>query len=175
MIPALPCSMQHYSCMHAKLLQSCPTLCDPIDCNLLSSSAHGILQTRILEWFTMPSSRGSSQRRDLTQVSFVSCTGRWVLYHQCHLGSSQHYSQSMEKIRESINGLMDQKMQSMYTMKKEMATHSSILAWEIPQTEEPAGLQSMAFARVGQNLVTKPQCTQWNIIQPQKRSKSCHL
>ena len=34
---------------------------------------------------------------------------------------------------------------------KEMATHSSILAWKIPWTEEPAGLQSMEFQRVGHN------------------------
>ena len=32
---------------------------------------------------------------------------------------------------------------------KEMATHSSILAWRIPQTEEPGGLQSMGLQRVG--------------------------
>ena len=38
---------------------------------------------------------------------------------------------------------------------KEMATHSSILAWEIPWTEEPGGLQSMESQRVGHNLVTK--------------------
>ena len=40
---------------------------------------------------------------------------------------------------------------------KEMATHSSILAWEIPWTEEPAGLQSMGSQRLGHNLVTKQQ------------------
>ena len=39
-----------------KALQSCPTLCDPMDCSPLGSSAHGILQARILEWLTMPSS-----------------------------------------------------------------------------------------------------------------------
>ena len=33
----------------------------------------------------MPSSRGSSQSRDRTRVSYVSCIGRWVLYHQPHL------------------------------------------------------------------------------------------
>ena len=38
---------------------------------------------------------------------------------------------------------------------KEMATQSSILAWEIPWTKEPGGLQSMASERVGQDLVTK--------------------
>ena len=36
-----------------------------------------------------------------------------------------------------------------HALEKEMATHSSILAWRIPQTEEPGGLQSMAWQRVG--------------------------
>ena len=36
-----------------------------------------------------------------------------------------------------------------------MATHSSILAWKIPGTEEPGGLQSLALQRVGHDLVTK--------------------
>ena len=40
--------------------------------------------------------------------------------------------------------------------KKEMATHSSILAREIPWTEDPGGLQSMGSQRVGQNLAIKP-------------------
>ena len=38
-----------------------------------------------------------------------------------------------------------------------MTTHSSILAWEIPWTEEPGGLQSMGSQRVGYNLATKQQ------------------
>ena len=45
------------------------TLCDPMDCSLLGSSVHGILQVRKLEWVTLPSSRGSSHPRDQTQVS----------------------------------------------------------------------------------------------------------
>ena len=40
-------------------------------------------------------------------------------------------------------------------LEKEMATHSSILAWRIPWTEEPGGLQSMGSQRVGQDCVTK--------------------
>ena len=51
--------------------QSCLTLCDPMDCSPPGSSVHGILQARILEWFAMPSSRGSSQPRDRTQVSHI--------------------------------------------------------------------------------------------------------
>ena len=54
--------------------------CNPMDCRLPDSSVHGILQTRILEWVAMPSSRGSSRSRDWTWVSYVSCTSRWVLY-----------------------------------------------------------------------------------------------
>ena len=42
------------------ILQLPPTLCDSIDCSLLSSSVHGILQARILEWVAIPPSRVSS-------------------------------------------------------------------------------------------------------------------
>ena len=57
--------------------QSCPILCDPMDCSSLGSSVHGILQARILEWVTIPFSRGSSQPRDGIQVS---CTaGRFFI------------------------------------------------------------------------------------------------
>ena len=49
--------------------QSCPALCHPKDCSSPGSSFHGILQARILEWVSMPSSKGSSQPRDRTQVS----------------------------------------------------------------------------------------------------------
>ena len=38
------------ACVCAKLLQSCPTLCDPMDCSPTGSSVHGILQARVLEW-----------------------------------------------------------------------------------------------------------------------------
>ena len=54
-----------------KTLQSCLTLCDPKDYSLSSSSVHGILQARILEWVTVPFSRGSSQARDQIQVSHI--------------------------------------------------------------------------------------------------------
>ena len=43
--------------LHAKLLQSCLTLRNPMDCSLPGSSVHGILQARIMEWVAMPFSR----------------------------------------------------------------------------------------------------------------------
>ena len=58
-------------CVSARSLQSCFTLCDPIDCSLPSSSVHKTLQVRILEWVAMPSSRGSSLPRDRTHVTGI--------------------------------------------------------------------------------------------------------
>ena len=49
-------------------------------------------------------------------------------------------------------------------LEKEMATHSSILAWEIPWTEKPDGLQSMEFQSVGHYLVTEQQCASSNVF-----------
>ena len=61
------------------LIQSCSTLCDPMDHGLLGSSIHGDSPAKILEWVAVPSSRGSSWPRDQTHISHVSCTGRWVV------------------------------------------------------------------------------------------------
>ena len=49
--------------------QSCPTLCDHMDCRLPGSSIHGIFQARVLEWVAISFSRGSSWPRDWTRVS----------------------------------------------------------------------------------------------------------
>ena len=63
------------------LLQSCPTLCDTMDCSLLDFTVPRILQARILEWVAISFSRRSSRPRDRTCVSYVSYIGRRVLYH----------------------------------------------------------------------------------------------
>ena len=63
-----------------KLLQSCPNLCDPVDCALPSSSVHGILQAKILEWVAVPFSRWSSPSKGWTWVSCIFCiTGRFFI------------------------------------------------------------------------------------------------
>ena len=62
-------TIQPIACVHAKSLHSCPTLCNPIDCSLPGSSAHGFLQAEILEWVAMSSFRESSPPRDRTQIS----------------------------------------------------------------------------------------------------------
>ena len=64
-----------------EVAQSCPTLCDPVDCNLLDFSVHGIFQARILEWVAISFSRGSSRPKDWTQV-LLNC--RQIVYHLSH-------------------------------------------------------------------------------------------
>ena len=76
-----------YTHTHTHTNWYCPTLCDRMDCSPLGSSVHGILQSRILEWVAISFSRGSSQQRDQTHVSYVSCIIRWVLYLQNNLES----------------------------------------------------------------------------------------
>ena len=61
------------------IAQSCPTVCNPMDYSLPGSSVHGIFQARILEWVAISFSRGSSQPRDGTHVSCISCSGRQIL------------------------------------------------------------------------------------------------
>ena len=56
-------------CVHAKSFQSCPTVCNPMDCSPPGSSVHGIFLARILEWVAISSSRRSSPPRDQTWVS----------------------------------------------------------------------------------------------------------
>ena len=68
-------------CVCVLVTQSCLTLCDPMDYSLPGSSVRGILQSRILEWVAISSSRGSSRPRDRTHIC-VSCIHcRWILYH----------------------------------------------------------------------------------------------
>ena len=55
--------------MHAKLLQSWSTLCNPMDYSQPGSSVHRIHQAIILEWMALPSSRGSSRPKDRTHIS----------------------------------------------------------------------------------------------------------
>ena len=55
----------------SEVAQSCPTLCDQVDCSLPGSSVHGILSARILEWVAVSFSRGSSRPRDQTWVSRI--------------------------------------------------------------------------------------------------------
>ena len=67
--------------------------------NLLGSSVPGILQTRILEWDAIPSSKGSCCPRDWTLVSYVSCIER-------HLGNSMYFSSNVIMQKFTLNFLL---------------------------------------------------------------------
>ena len=71
----------------SEIAQSCPTLCDPVDCSPPGSSVHGILQARRLEWVAISFSRGSSQPRDQT----CPCC-RQTLYPLSHQGLLQIFT-----------------------------------------------------------------------------------
>ena len=68
----------------------------------------------------------------------------WLVWSPCYPRDSHEFSLAPQF--ESINSLLLSLL-----LEKEMATHSSILAWKIPWTEEPSGLQSMGSQRVGHN------------------------
>ena len=79
---SLTCMLSHPVVYHS----------DPTGYSLSGSSISGIFQARILEWVAISFSRGSPQPRDRTHMSYVSCTGRWVLYHHRHLEAPVNWS-----------------------------------------------------------------------------------
>ena len=78
----------YFLCVRA---QSCPTLCNPMDCCPPGSSIHGVLQARMLKWVVMQSSRGASRPKDWTRISLVCCTCRRVLCHCTTWEAPQSY------------------------------------------------------------------------------------
>ena len=111
-----------------------------MDCSLPGSSICGIFQARVLQWVAISFSRGSSQPRDQTWVSPI--LGRfftiWATREDCLL----------RKL------LTKCKIQSVCDLGTPLAPHSSTLAWKIPWTQEPGGLQSMGSRRVRHDWTT---------------------
>ena len=68
----------------SEVAQSCPTLCDLVNCSPPGSSVHGIFQAQILDWIAISFSRVFFWLRDQTCISF---TGRWILYQLSYQGS----------------------------------------------------------------------------------------
>ena len=81
--------MTQIPCMCAKLLQSCPTLCDPMDCSPPGSSVRGDSPGKSTGVGAMPFSRGSFQSRDRTHISYISGIARQVLYHLAPPGKAK--------------------------------------------------------------------------------------
>ena len=162
----LPCPYYSANINHstaAKSLQSCPTLCDPIDGSPPGSAVPGILQARTLEWVVISFSNAWKWKVKVKSLSCVRLLATpWTVAHQAPLSkgfSRQEYLEDMKNWNYSSQFDMENSMLrvqalsilyiSLSTVKeKAMATHSSTLAWKIPWMEEPGRLQSMGSRRV---------------------------
>ena len=72
----------------AKVTQSCPTLCDPMDCSLSGSSIHGILQAGILEWVAISFSMEAVLRVAIFQEHRAQVNNDFVRYEEVERGLS---------------------------------------------------------------------------------------
>ena len=101
----------------SEVAQSCPTLCDPVDCSLPGSPVHGILQASILEWVAISFSRGFSRPRDWTQISCIAgrCFNLWATREAPAMWETWVWSLSCED-----------------PLKEGIETHSNVLTWRIP-------------------------------------------
>ena len=75
------CEKEMGACVRGRLLGRVPLFSTPMGVAHLAPLSMGILQARILEWVATPFSRGSSQSRNSTRVSCVSCISRRILGH----------------------------------------------------------------------------------------------
>ena len=122
----------------------------PMDCSLPGSSVHGILQARILEWVAIPFSRASSQFRDQPADFFFFTTeppGKPYFY-TYFVVVHQHWVEAslLAQMVKNLPVMWETGVRSLGQedpLEKEMATRSSILAWETLWIEEPGELQSM--------------------------------
>ena len=133
--------------------QSCLILCNPMDCSPPGSSVKGISLARILEWVAFFSSRGSSQLRDQSLVSCISCIageffscwamekayGRDVCFTKFFFTIKLKYlwASLVAQLVKNSPAMWETWVQSLGwedPLEKGKATHSRILAWRIPWT-----------------------------------------
>ena len=149
-------------CMKVKseseVAQLCPTLSDPMDCSLLGSSVHGVFQAGVLDGVPSPS--------PIYSCIYTLLLHSVILYTAPNIregnGTPLQYSclenpmdggdwwAAVHGVAEGQTRLSDFTFTShFHALEKEMATHSSVLAWRIPGKGEPGGLPSMGSHRVG--------------------------
>ena len=147
--------------------QSCQTHCFFMWSSPPGSSGHRIFQARILEWVAISFSRGSSWPRDQTRVSSISYIAGGFFFFTTEPPRKPRTT-GTEMNRVCLQGAPStdgdwEWAQGWFprrnicwvfihpTLEEEMTTHSSILTWRTPWTEEPGGLQSMMSQRIGHN------------------------
>ena len=121
----------------SEVAQSCPTLCDPMDCSLPGSSFHGISQARVLEWGAIAFSNADSHR----VLKTVNASTEYMSEDKASDKELASQCRSLRRCRFRSLGLED-------PLEKGMATHSGIRVWRIPWTEECGGLQFIGSHRV---------------------------
>ena len=119
-----------------EVAQSCPTLCNPMDCSPPSSSVLGIFQARGLEWIAISFFRGSSWSRDRTRISCIAgrhftvwATGKAPVLILKLIYPVWYEVKSIVAYYKRLGWVLSVCQED--PLEKEMATHSSILAWRI--------------------------------------------
>ena len=123
-------------CVYVCLVpQSCPTLCDPMDCSPPGFSVLGILQARILEWVMPFPTPGDLPDLEIESASLLSCIGRQILDHQCNVVSPiKQHERKQESVSCSIvSDLWD-------SLRPHGLTHQAPLSMEFPRQEYWSGL-----------------------------------
>ena len=142
----------------AKSLQSCPTLCDPIDGSPPGSPVPGILQARTLEWVAISFPNAWEWKVKVKSLSRVRPSATpWTAAFQAP--PSMGFSLVIQTIT-NLPAMRETWVHSLAwedPLEKAMATHSSVLGFsrESPWTEEPGRLLSTGSQRVGHDWVTK--------------------
>ena len=143
--------------LYHRLLMISACVCVPscISCVWLCNQApvHGILQARILECVAVPSSRNSVCLLNSKLIHEFYDNGLYTLTftldcRYCMDGGA--WWAAVHGVAKSQTWLSDFPFTfHFHALEKEMATHSSVLAWRIPGTGEPGGLPSVGLHRVG--------------------------
>ena len=147
----------------ARSLQSCPILCDPRDCSPPGSPVPGILQARTLEWVAISFSSAWKWKVKVKSLSRVQLlVTPWTTAYQTppSMGFPAIWNTWVQFL-----GWED-------PLGKGMASHSNILAWRNPWTEESGSLQSMRSQKVRYDWVTS---TFTFIFSPTKGVKLTHI
>ena len=131
--------------MNERVILSHVQLYKPIDCSLPGSFVHAILQAKILEWvaisYGMTENISAFWRLSSEYIHIILSNSSLVVPVVKNLPVRQEMRQET-----GVRSLARE-----VPLEKGMAIHSSILAWEIPRTEEPGGLQPMGLQRVRHN------------------------
>ena len=121
-----------------------------MDCSLPGSSIHGIFQARVLEWGAVAFSAMDMSLSKLQEV-FGESNGN-ALQYSCleNPMDGGAWWAAVHGVAQSRARLRDFTFTYYFhALEKEMAAHSSVLAWRIPGSREPGGLPSMGSHRVG--------------------------